>query len=294
MEALYLKGKPQKAQESVNFLRRLPPDLIQGLEPATDQQQLCSILEGVGAKIMDLTKNFPNTSSLEAIHQEKLDDKGKVTDTRDQKSRYLCLVSGEAQELDFIEYRVDIEGNEVLPKGVPGGFMLTEGFTSAALNFHPQYRSESTFRYLGRQSINGRKTFVVGFAQIPGKAHLSGAFRQGETSTTTFFQGLAWIDTATYQITRLHTELLAPLPELQLEKEDTDINIQEVHFNHQKETLSLPTEITVTLDWNRKRFRNRREYSDFRVFSVETGQKIGKPKVAANPSREPPASSFTR
>lgn len=61
MEALYLKGKPQKAQESVNFLRRLPPDLIQGLEPATDQQQLCSILEGVGAKIMDLTKNFPNT-----------------------------------------------------------------------------------------------------------------------------------------------------------------------------------------------------------------------------------------
>jgi len=286
-EALYAKAKTQNAREQVDFLRHPPADLIRGLEPAGDQEQLNSILDGVGTKIVDLIKDFPNTSSLEAVHQEKLSRKGAVRGSQAQKFRYLCLVPRDAWGPGFVEYRGDSSGMEATPKGLTEGFMLTRGFASAAFLFHPTYRAESTFHYLGRQKVNGRNTYVVAFAQIPGKARFNGIFRSGQVTVTTLSQGLAWIDADTYQVIRLHTDLLAPFPELRLEKETLSIDFNAVHFKHMKDPLWLPEDVTVTLDWNGKVLRNRHQYSDFRIFNVDAAERIGKPKAAAQTSPAP-------
>jgi hypothetical protein len=233
-----------------------------------------------------MTHNFPNTSSLEAIHQEKLGNKGKVRGSQEQKFRYLCIIPRGAWGPGFVEYRADFAGKEALPKGIEDGFMLTNGFASTELIFHPTYRPESTFRYLGRQDMNGRKTFVVAFAQIPGKAHLLGAFRRGETTLTTLSQGLAWFDTDTYRIVRLHTDLLTPLPEVRLTSEAQNINFTEVHFKHMTDALWLPGQVTVTIDWNGKVLRNTHEYSDFKLFNVEASEKVGRPKASAESSKD--------
>jgi hypothetical protein len=288
VEAAYGKTKPQKGREIVDFLQHPPANLTPGLEPAADQQQLSSILDGVGAKILEMTKSFPNTSSLEEIHQEKLGHKGKVSNTQDQKFRYLCMVPRQAWGPGFMEYRADLSGNEASVKGLTEGFMLTKGFTSAGFIFHPTYRSESNFRYLGRQKVNSRNTYVVAFAQIPGKAHFSGKFRQANTTVTTLCQGLAWIDSSTYEIIRLHTDLLTPLPELRLEGEATNIDFKEVHFKSLGAGLWLPEEVTVTLDWNGKVLRNTHEYSDFKIFNVDATEKIGKVKASADSSQNVP------
>ena len=169
-------------------------------------------------------------------------------------------------------------------KGIADGFMLTKGFTSAALVFDPTYRSESTFRYLGRQKVDSQDTFVVAFAQIPGKAHLVGNFQAGQTSLPTYSQGLAWIDASTYRILRLHTDLLHSLPELRLKREAMNIDFHEIHFKHHPGALWLPGQVTVTIDWNGKVLRNTHTYADFKVFNVDASEKIGKPKAAAESS----------
>jgi len=172
VEATYVKARQPKGLEHVDLLRHPPAELIRGLEPAQDQEPLSSILDGVGTKILELLQNFPNTSSEEAIHQERLGRKGAVSDTQNQKFRYLCMAPHESWGPSFREYRADFSGNEAEPKGSAEGFMLTKGFNSTPLFFHPSYRSESTFRYLGRQTLNGRSAYVIAFAQIPGKSHL--------------------------------------------------------------------------------------------------------------------------
>ena len=280
IQATYAKPKLSKGRERVDYLEHPPADLIQGLEPAKDQTQLGSILDGVGAKVVEMLTNFPNTSSMEAIQQAKLGRKGEASETLSQKFRYLCMVPHEAWGPGFLEYRADFAGNPAMPKGLSDGYMLTQGFTSTVLFFHPTYRSESTVHYLGRQKVNGRDTYVLAFAQIPTKAHLSGNFRKGLTSVTTFSQGLAWCDATTYQIVRIHTELLAPLPDLRLDRESMDVNFNEVHFSRMKDNVWLPEAVTVTLDWNGKQLRNRHEYSDFRVFDVDATERIAQPKVA--------------
>jgi tetratricopeptide (TPR) repeat protein len=285
------KTKAAKSHEVVDLLRRPPADLMPGLEPAQSQEPLGAILDAVGANILDLTKNFPNTSSIEAVQQEKLNRKGKVGEKLNEKFRYLCLLSTKPLQPGFIESRADMTENGGMAKVLSEGFMLTNGFTSAALIFHPQYRTESTFRYLGQQMVNGRKTFVVAFAQIPPSSHLTGTFQYGDRSSTTFTQGLAWMDSATYQITRLYTELLQPIPDLRVEKESTDIDFSQVHFKQGNEAWWLPQSVTVTLDWNGKILRNRHEYSDFKLFNVDASEKIGNPKGTAESSPPAPESA---
>jgi hypothetical protein len=93
-----------------------------------------------------------------------------------------------------------------------------------------------------------------------------------------FTQGLAWVDPSSYQILRIRTDLLTPLPEVRLERETTEIDYGEVHFKTLAEAFWLPHAVTVTVGWNGKNLRNEHEYSDFKLFSVASSQKVGKPK----------------
>jgi hypothetical protein len=286
VEAVYGKAKANEGQ-ALDYLHRPPPDLV-GLEPATDQRQLDSILSAVGKTVAEFFANFPNTSSLEQIHQEKFGRKQKVDATLDQKFRYLCFTPAQAWGLGFDEYRADLSGNRALPQGLQDGFMLTSGFASASLVFHPTYQSQADFRYLGRQKINRRDAYVIAFAQQPAKARLNGAFKSGQIVMTTFSQGLAWIDSQSYQITRLRTDLLKPLPEVNLERETTEIALSEVHFKGIAEGFYVPQQVTVTVDWNGKHLRNEHRYSEFKLFNVETTEKIRKPKELGQTSEQAP------
>ena len=280
LEATYGKSKPLKGHAHLDFLQSPPAKLVEGLEPAPDQAQLPTILTATEAKILEMTQSFPNTISEESIHQEKLSNKGKYRGSQDQSFRYLCMLPTRSWGPAFKEYRADKVGGEAMPKGMDDGFMLTRGFTSAVLVFHPTYHNESQFRYLGREKVDGIDTYVVAFAQLPTKAHLVGNFQSGRTSMTTFTQGIAWIDPASYRILRLHTDLLRPLPELRLESESLDINFSEVHFKHSQTAVWLPSHVEVTIDWNGRMLRNTHAYSDFKIFNVDASEKIGAPKAA--------------
>jgi tetratricopeptide (TPR) repeat protein len=282
VEAAYVKAKP-KGEQAIDYLHRPPPDL-KGLEPATDQGQLDSILSAVGKTVADFFRNFPNTTSLEKIHQEQLGRKQKVGATLDQKFHYLCFTPAGAWGPGFYEYRADMLGNRTSPRGSQDGFMLTAGFAAASLLFHPTYQSQAAFRYLGRQKVNGRDTYVIAFAQQPGKARVYGIFRFGELSMTTLSQGLAWVDSESYEITRLRTDLLMPLSDVKLERETTEIAFGEVHFKGIGKGFSVPQQVTVTVDWNGKHLQNKHLYSEFKLFNVEATDKPGKPKVLGETS----------
>ena len=286
IEAAYIKPKAkEKAGPTIDYLHKPIPEL-KDLEPAKDQAPLDSILSAVGKNVEAYFRNFPNTTLLEEIHQEKLSRKGKVGETLDQKFHYLCLVPTEDKELGFNEYRAGLSGEIGQPQGLSDGFMLTSGFASASLLFHPAYQAESIFKYLGRQKVDGRNTFVLAFAQRPEKARPNSVFKVGPTSMVTFSQGLAWVDAENYEIIRLRTDLLKPLPEVLLDKETTEIDFTENHFKSSPEGFWLPHQVKVSVVWNGRSLLNTHAYSGFKLFNVGATQRIGKPKEAARNSHE--------
>jgi len=64
-----------------------------------------------------------------------------------------------------------------------------------------------------------------------------------------------------------------------------NVEFEEVHFKHHPDTLRLPGQVTVTIDWNGKVLRNTHAYSDFKIFNLGSSERIGKPKVAAVSSK---------
>ncbi len=268
-----------KGIEPLDYLHH-PPGNLPDFEPATDQAPLGAILAAVGKNVAELFANIPNICSVENVQQEKLNGNGKTTSARQYQFRYLALAPDHPWGPSIDEYRANGRGEIDSPMDLSEDGMLTEGFISAPLIFHPAYQGGSSFRLLGRQKVKGRDTFVIAYAQEPTKTPLSGSFVYGTATLPTYTQGLAWIDAGNYQVLRITSDLLNPIPQVRLDKETTDINFSEVQFKRLPQKFWLPEVVTVTLDWNGRTYRNHHAYSEFLVSNVESTQKIGKPKGA--------------
>ena len=266
-----------RGEEPLDYVNHPPKDL-ENLEPASDQSQLAPILNTVGQRVSELFKNIPNTICIEKIRQERLNHAGKTEATLDQTFRYLCLIPTLPSGPTPDEYRANSTGIPTVPRGLKENLMLSAGFVSGPLMFHPDYQGGSTFRYLGRQKIKGSTTHVIAFAQRPARAQICGSFNNGKTTKMTYVQGLAWIDDTTHQIVHLKTDLLYPLPQVKLDKQTTEIDFGEVQFASFPQKFWLPHDVTVTMDWAGQRFRNNHHYSDYLVFNVEQKEQIGNPK----------------
>lgn len=261
---------------------------LQGLEPATSEEELAPILKRTGENVKAFFDSFENTASVEQIREERLAKDGKVKDSQDQKFQYLLLARQEKWGLGLEEYRTNSHGDRTAPTGLESGMMVTSGFASASLLFHPEYQAGATFRYLGKQALNGRPCHVVGFAQSPAKAQMVERFNMDDESVLVLFQGLAWIDAAKFKIVRLRTDLLQPETKIRLKRQTTEITYDPVQFKQIAAALWLPSEVAVTLDWAGKTYHNEHRYSDFRLFNTQIQEKIHTaPGAAEQESSEP-------
>jgi tetratricopeptide (TPR) repeat protein len=270
-EAQASPAKPVVKQTLDELLVILPE--LQGLEPAKGQDELPAILQKVGERVEAFFYDFHNSTSREEIREERLNHDGKATSFLNQKFQYWLLNSSDLIHPSALqEYRTGPKGNRQAVVLAQEGLMLTEGFASVSQLFLPEYQRDSAFTYLGRQTMDGHQTYVLAFAQRPEVARQLGSFRDAWSNAwaLTLSQGVVWIDCDTYQIIRLRTDLLNPLPKVRLARVTTDIQFGEVHFNELSNAVWLPHEVVVTVESNGKLRRNRHAYSDYRMFNVES------------------------
>lgn len=259
---------------------------LKGIEPAANQDELPSILQKTGENVREFFTSFQNTVSREQVREERLNKDGKVRNAQNLKFEYLLVSQPQQGRLELQEYRTDSHGSPTAPTGLDSGFMLTSGFASASLLFHPLYQSGAKFRYLGRESVNGKTRYVVAFAELPDKAEMIERFNSNDASILVVFQGLAWIDADTYKIVRLRTDLLHPESKIRLERQTTEITYTPVQFKQQASAVWLPSQVAVTVDWAGKTFRNMHSYSDFMLFNTGTEEHhkpVNVPPAAAPP-----------
>jgi hypothetical protein len=163
--------------------------------------------------------------------------------------------------------------------------MKTSGFASSLIVFDPRFQPGVRYRFLGRQTVEGHPACVVGFAQQPSNSPPLGSFRIGQTNSrllTFGLQGIAWISIDQHRVLKLRTDMLYPLPEIQLARATSEIDYAPVQFASSPSPLWLPSRVTVNVEWGRKRLRNQHVFSQFRLFKVETESKaLGSPRKSA-------------
>jgi len=255
---------------------------LKGLETAPSQEELAMLLQKVGENVVAFFRDLPNTTSVEEVRQERflqsvlmpdgLDHTTPLPEIQEQTFHYLMLAGSEDRPMSGLqEYRTDSKGKHVDLRGMAKApSILTAGFVSSAIYFHPAHQDGSIFRYLGRQRIEKRETYVVAFAQRPGVTRLVGWVGDGTKTAAVLLQGVAWIDPTTFQIIRMRTDLLAPRPDVHLQQQSTDIRFTQVHLKTIPGAFWLPGEVKVTVNFFGEVYRNTHRYSQFRLFKVET------------------------
>jgi tetratricopeptide (TPR) repeat protein len=278
-------GTKSVVEQSVETLIQSVPEL-KDLQPAPSQEALAPLVERVGEGVAAFFRNLPNTVSLEDIRAEILRQDGKVTDSFDEKFNYLFLARPAKWGLGVDEYRTATGQNLAASTTPRDNYMRTAGFVCASLVFHPAYQAGATFRLLGTQVIDGKRTAVLAFAQRPEKAVPLAQFNVGRKSLPLLMQGIAWVDAETCRILRIRRDILNSPPKSRLDRLTTDIHYAEVQFKEFSTPLWLPHEVTVSVQWKGKAFRNRHRYSDFKVFKVEAEEKRKAAEVPPEVPRE--------
>jgi len=246
---------------------------LQHLHPAESQRDLPVILKKVGESVAMLFQNLPNTTCTEKVQSHVGIFQPHFVHDEDSTRwfRYLLLVHLQQGTPVLEEYRTDMDGNTIDDAQSPHAPVLTSYFiSSSALIFYPQNQPACRFRYFGRQEIEGRECEVVGFAQIPDGDPAVTVLRIRDRTVGLVLQGLAWIDAANHEMLRIQTDLLAPRPDVGVRVLSTEIDFRDIHLAETPATFRLPTRVGVDI-WNSgQHFRNIHEYSDFKLFRVQS------------------------
>jgi hypothetical protein len=141
------------------------------------------------------------------------------------------------------------------------------GFGTTWLFFLPRNLGESRFRYLGRQKLGKRDTYVLAFAQIPERIHYQTVIAIADETCSTVLQGIAWIDQATFKLVRIETDLLTPLPKINLDQLRSTVNYSEVKIPLH-DPLSLPTEVEIAWRSGGQGGGERHDYSNYKLYGV--------------------------
>lgn len=250
---------------------------LHGIMPAESQDELPLLLDKVGDTIQNYAKKLPNLTSREDVTSQRVCTNnlsyGGCLDSEQRRQFNYLILSHPSQETGNLleEYRTDLRNHRIDPADPDAGLPKGQGYAAIWLVFAPSHRTESDFRYLGRQKISKHQTaFVVAFAQKPDAVRYPGHILLQGRSVAIWYQGIAWIDESSFKILRMRTDLLAPRPEIHLQRLTSEIEFGGVHIANLETALQLPVRVDLTLEFNAEVWSEVHSYSDYRLYAVET------------------------
>jgi lipoprotein NlpI len=264
-----------------------------GTGTAPDQSQSASILGKTGADIAAQFKRMPNLIAKEQVKRPTTSqsdtnssflpqsssaykstfDNPDIADRDDAQSvrvfSYRLVPREDSTSGHFVdEYRVDAHNQPVSDSSKNPDSPHSVGFAAAWLLFFPANLQESRFRFLGQQKIQGHETYVLAFAQIPGRIHQGTIIDAAGGSCSTLIQGIVWIDQSTYRIVRLQTDLLSPLPGIHLNQLRAVLNYSEVKIPERNLSLWLPSNVQTTWQTAFQTGVELHTYSNYKLFGA--------------------------
>ncbi len=267
------------------------------------QDELASLLEKAGERVVAFFRDFSNTSSKETIKLARTGGRQvidsitwglPIMERREENFNYFIMPGTGKAGISWVEDRADKKNNPVNQKAIPG-YMMSTGYASLCMYLHPDHQPNSRFRYLGRESKKPY-AYVIAFAQKPESGdylaqytdmpepikirYMAQGFVTPEPEKIRYaVQGFVWINPDSYQIMRIRTRMLSPEKPGTLKRTMTDVQYDKVRFDDTQREFWLPKTAYIYWEFSNWTYINQHEYSDYHLFSVETEYKIKQPKA---------------
>ena len=256
----------------------LPPDVDEKMPPV-EQGATCAleeVLERAGKRAQAFVKNVERFTASEFVKHEAIDKWGVAAPAETRKFNYVAAIEEPKPGFHIVE---EYRGSGSSPAEFPGG-VVTSGLPALALIFHPDYAKNFEMTCEGLARWNGKPAWQVHFRQRPDKPNTIRSYRLrlDGPSYPVALKGRAWILADSFEIARLETDLIAPVPEIRLVADHTAIEYRPVQFRSRDVEMWLPKSAEVYYDWRGKRIHRRHSFSNYMLFVVDEKQQIAEPK----------------
>jgi hypothetical protein len=250
----------------------LPPDVDEKVPPVEAVDELVQKAE---ERILEFVSNVDRFTATESLTHQSISKHGQASAPVGRKFDYVVSIHEvRPGHLGVIEYR---NGGLALNE-FPGG-IVTNGLPALVLIFHPYYAPNYEMTCEGLARSNDQLAWQVHFRQRPDKPNELKTYQSGihGASFSVGLKGRAWISADSYQIVRMETDLVMPVPQIQLLAEHTAVEYGPVTFREGDVNLWLPLSAEVYFAWRGQRVHRRHSFDHYMLFTVDDKQRINTP-----------------
>jgi tetratricopeptide (TPR) repeat protein len=258
----------------------MPPDVDDSM-PAIESTASCplqKIQEEAGSRVSDFVDAVNRIAATESLENEVIDRSGLPVRRASQNYSYVASVHQVRPSMYVMEeYRNGSMDIDQFPERI-----ATLGLTALVMVFHPVYVGDYELDCEGLSRWHGGLAWQVHFRQKPDKPARLRSYRVNSRSFSVSLRGRAWISADNFQIVSLETDLVSPLPQIQLRAEHIAVEYMPVIFKSHRQELWLPESAEIYFDYGNRRMHRRHHFRDYMLFAVDEKEQISVPKVEAD------------
>jgi hypothetical protein len=254
--------------------------------PAVESTTGCplqEIQEETGKRVSEFVDAVNRIAATESLENEVINRSGFPVRRASRSYSYVASVQQVRPGMYIMEeYRNGLMDLEQFPERI-----ATLGLTALVMVFHPVYVGDYDLACEGLSRWHGGLAWQVHFRQKPDKPARLRSYRVNARSFPISLRGRAWISADTFQIVSLETDLVSPVPQIQLRAEHIGVEYLPVKFASHHQQLWLPESAEIYFDYGNRRMHRRHHFRDYMLFAVDEKQQISLPKIeadAASPS----------
>jgi hypothetical protein len=151
--------------------------------------------------------------------------------------------------------------------------VVDTGMAAFALIFHPTHLGSFDFRCEGLSELRGSPAWQVHLEERAGPAHAFQSLRIGRSLYLPRMKGRAWIATDSYAVLRIETDLVSPIPLIDLQREHQVTVYAPVEFQKRHVRLWLPESTSLYIAHRGHRYVRVHSFSQFQLFAVDVAIK---------------------
>jgi len=223
-------------------------------------------------QVSKFVEQFSEVKCTEHVTQEKFKADGKIELKEDSTYDYLVILSNASGEISLDESRLAVhETKKDEKKRI--SMLVSNGFATLFLVFHPYYSSGFQFTDVGEESIQGQTFHKIQFKHIPGMRSPAALALRGREYPLEL-AGVAWIDPKTGVIGRIEAGLANSMEDIGLKSMRSQVEFAPVPFRDSKDVYWFPAQARVEVETPRQHWRNTHNFTDYKRFSVSTEEKV--------------------
>jgi len=239
--------------------------------PATEP--LDKILDRTSQRVSEFVDQFSNVKCTEQVTQQKLRPDGKVEIEEQSSYDYLVILTNAGGDISLNESRLPVKEAKAERRRQPVSMLLSNGFATLFLVFHPAYINNFEFTDAGSDSIDGYPARKIHFQHVHNTRSVAALALRGREYPLEL-SGTAWVDPGSGDIMQIDAGIASTLADIGMKTLQSSVRFSPVAFARDQAPFWFPTEAVVEVETPKQHWRNTHRFSAYRQFSVTTEEHV--------------------